>query len=81
MAAPETLVDRIDRGSGGVDMSFWVWVAVAFVVVLAVALVSDRRRRGGWFQGYSDGDARGRSERHQEEGDRYRDTGSGTGSA
>jgi hypothetical protein len=77
MAAPETLVDRIDRGSGGVDMSFWVWVGVAVVVVLVVAFVSDRRRRGGWFQGYSDADGRNRTDRQRADGDRT--TGEGYG--
>jgi hypothetical protein len=76
MAAPETLVDRIDRGSGGVDMSFWVWVGVAVVVVLAVALVSDRRRRGGWFKGYSEADGQNRSERERADG---RDSGATPG--
>jgi len=55
-------------------MSFWVWVGVALVVVLVVALLSDRRRRGGWFQGYSHADGENRSERERADG---RDGGAG----
>jgi hypothetical protein len=63
-------------------MSFWVWVGVALVVVLAVALVSDRRRRGGWLQGYSNADGQNRSERERADGDQNasRDIGGGPGS-
>ena len=67
---PETFVDRFDRESGGVGMSFWVWVGVALVVVLVVALVSDRRRRGGWFLGYSGVDREMRRDRLRDEDDR-----------
>lgn len=34
-------------------MSFWIWVGIAIVAVLVLATVMDRRRRGGWFMGYS----------------------------
>jgi hypothetical protein len=35
--------------AGGLDMSFWIWVGVAIVVVLVVAFVRDRleQRHGG----------------------------------
>jgi hypothetical protein len=64
-------------------MSFWVWVGVALVAVLVVAFVSDRRRRGGWRQGYIDADGQNRTERQREDGDRNagRDLGGGPGSS
>ena len=69
-AALETLVGRFAARSGGVDMSFWVWVGLVLVVVLVVALVSDRRRRGGWFLGDSGVDREKRRFRLFEEDDR-----------
>ncbi len=51
-------------------MSFWVWVGLALVVVFVVALVSDRRRRGGWFEGYSGADDQMRSDRQRDQDDR-----------
>jgi hypothetical protein len=35
-------------------MSFWIWVGIVIVAVVVVAAVMDRRRRGGWFMGYSE---------------------------
>lgn len=61
-------------------MSFWVWVVGALVVVLVVAFVSDRRRRGGWRQGFRDADGQRRTDRQRDNGDRGSGEGYGGGS-
>lgn len=49
--------------AGGLDMSFWIWVGVAIVVVLVVAFVREQARaasRGGDKGGDAEGRLEGR---------------------